>query len=151
MRSQDQDQKSFDQLRAAERQQSQLLQQINKLDQEQSQEINNLEQENSELAQRLERLQSVNSQLEKKLASMAGRKTEPKADKAKDTAKRSPDINLPEPQAAPAKPEPKEPSQSRAIGQMTKSLTAPSASPAFDRISQELQPRQKELDRKSVV
>lgn len=150
MRSQDQDQKSFDQLRAAERQQSQLLKQISQLDQQQSQEIDNLEQENSQLAQRLERLQSVNSQLEKKLASMAGRKTEPKADKATGTAERSPDIDLPEPQAAepraaPAKSEPKEPSQSRAIGQMTKSLTAPSASPAFDRISQELQPRQKEL------
>lgn len=98
MRSQDQDQKSFDQLRAAERQQSQLLQQINKLDQEQSQEINNLEQENSELAQRLEQLQSVNSQLEKKLAAMSGRKIEPKAEPSKTGAATA--LTPPEPSAA---------------------------------------------------
>jgi len=79
MRSQDQDSKSFDQLRQAERKQDQMLSQISKIDQEQEQEIQSLEQQNSTLASRLQQLQSVNSELEKKLASMSGRKAEKKS------------------------------------------------------------------------
>jgi len=78
MRSQDQDQKSFDQIRQAERQQSQILNQINKIDQEQEKEIKDLESQNSGLASRLQQLQSVNSRLEKKLAAMSGRKAKTK-------------------------------------------------------------------------
>lgn len=80
MRSQDQDQKSFDQIRQAERQQNQMLDKINQLDQEQAQEIQGLETQNSGLAKRLQQLQSVNSQLEKKLAAMSGRKLDKKSD-----------------------------------------------------------------------
>lgn len=80
MRSQEQDQRTFDQLRQAERQQANLLSQINKLDQQQDQDINDLEDQNSTLARRLQQLQTVNSELEKKIAAMSGRRTEP-ADK----------------------------------------------------------------------
>jgi hypothetical protein len=80
MRSQDQDQKSFDQIRQAERQQNQMLDKINQLDQEQAQEIQGLETQNSGLAKRLQQLQSVNNQLEKKLAAMSGRKLDKKSD-----------------------------------------------------------------------
>lgn len=79
MRSQEQDQKSFDQIRQAERRQNQMLSKINQIDQEQEQEIKDLEQQNSGLAQRLQQLQSVNSNLEKKLAAMSGRKLDKKS------------------------------------------------------------------------
>jgi predicted nucleic acid-binding Zn-ribbon protein len=79
MRSQEQDQKSFDQIRQAERRQNQMLSKINQIDQEQEQEIKDLEQQNSGLAQRLQQLQSVNSNLEKKLAAMSGRKSDKKS------------------------------------------------------------------------
>jgi hypothetical protein len=79
MRSQDQDSKSFDQLRQAERKQDQMLGQIAKIDQEQEQEIQGLENQNSTLASRLQQLQNVNGELEKKLAAMSGRKAEKKS------------------------------------------------------------------------
>jgi len=79
MRSQDEDQKSFDQIRQAERKQDQMLSQINKIDQEQEQEIQGLEQQNSGLAGRLQQLQNVNSELEKKLAAMSGRRADKKS------------------------------------------------------------------------
>jgi hypothetical protein len=75
IRSQEQDQKSFDQLRDAERKQQQMLDQMSKLDQRQDQEIDDLENANNSLSQRIQQLQSVNSELEKKLASMSGRKS----------------------------------------------------------------------------
>lgn len=78
MRSQEQDQKSFDQIRQAERQQDQMLDQIAQLDQSQTQEIQSLEKQNSGLASRLQQLQAVNDNLEKKLAAMSGRKTKTK-------------------------------------------------------------------------
>lgn len=89
MRSQEQDQKSFDQLRAAERKQQELLDKITNLDQRQDQEIDDLENANSSLAQRIQQLQSVNSELEKKLAGMTGRKAKPA--KALDTVAFEPD------------------------------------------------------------
>jgi hypothetical protein len=79
MRSQEQDQKSFDQLRDAERKQQQILNQINKMDQRQDQEIDDLENANSSLSQRIQQLQAVNTELEKKLAGMSGRKAKPSA------------------------------------------------------------------------
>jgi hypothetical protein len=82
MRSQDQDSKSFDQLRQAERKQDQMLGQIAKIDQEQEQEIQGLEQQNSGLASRLQQLQNVNSELEKKLAAMSGRRADKKSSAA---------------------------------------------------------------------
>lgn len=149
MRSQDQDQKSLDQLQQAERKQDQMLSQINKIDREQEQEIQDLEQQNSTLAQRLQQLQNVNSQLEKKLASMSGRKQKRLADKSEPVptiaSNPLPAAAAPAPATQP-EPAPKsEPTTSRAIGQVAKTLAAPTASPAFDRMSQELQPRQKEL------
>ena len=77
MRSQEQDQKAFDQLRAAERQQADLLGQISKLDQRQDQEINDLEGQNNTLARRLQQLAAVNQALEKKIAAMSGSRKEP--------------------------------------------------------------------------
>jgi len=79
MRSQDQDQKSFDQMRQTERKQDQMLGQIAKIDQEQEKEINDLDNQNSTLASRLQQLQNVNGELEKKLAAMSGRKAEKKS------------------------------------------------------------------------
>jgi hypothetical protein len=82
MRSQDQDQQSFDQIRQTERQQDKLLGKISRIDQEQEKEIQDLGQQNSGLAARLQQLQSVNSQLEKKLAAMSGRKLDKKSNVA---------------------------------------------------------------------
>jgi LysM repeat protein len=82
MRSQDQDQQAFDQMRQAERKQDQMLAQIDQIDQEQNTEISDLENQNSTLSSRLRQLQNVNSQLEKKLASMSGRKSEKKSSAA---------------------------------------------------------------------
>jgi hypothetical protein len=82
MRGQDQDQKTFDQIRQAERRQDQMLSQISKIDQQQEKEIDDLENQNSGLAQRLQQLQSVNSELEKKLAAMTGRRAEKKSSAA---------------------------------------------------------------------
>ena len=79
MRSQDQDQQAFDQLRQAERKQDQMLGQIAKIDQEQEKEINDLDNQNSTLASRLQQLQNVNGELEKKLAAMSGRRAEKKS------------------------------------------------------------------------
>jgi hypothetical protein len=163
MRSQDQDQKSFDQIRRAERQQDQMLGKINQIDQEQEQEIQSLEQQNSGLGARLQQLQSVNSQLEKKLAAMSGRKekrkdstgpssvsTSPAAPSVSATspATAGPDTVTPEPTASPvinrmAQDLTAEPSTSRAIGQVAKTLSPPST--AIDQMAQQLQPRQKEL------
>jgi hypothetical protein len=95
MRSQDQDQKSFDQIRQAERKQDQMLSKINQIDQEQAQEIQGLEKQNSGLAQRLGQLQSVNSQLEKKLAAMSGRKLDKKPDTTDTTDTPSIPMSIP--------------------------------------------------------
>lgn len=100
MRSQEQDQKSFDQIRQAERRQDQMLSQINKIDQEQAQELQGLEQQNSGLSQRLQQLQSVNSELEKKLAAMSGRRT----DKKNKAAPAEPVAKEPETKIAPVEP-----------------------------------------------
>jgi cobalamin biosynthesis Mg chelatase CobN len=118
MRSQEQDQKSFDQIRQAERKQDQMLSKINQIDQEQEQEIQDLEQQNSGLAQRLQQLQSVNSKLEKKLAAMSGRKT-----KSKDS---SPDTigTVGEPIAPKSSPTTVEPATTKV---KTKNKTAPNA------------------------
>lgn len=150
MRSQDQDSKSFDQLRQAERKQDQMLGQISKIDQEQEQEIQNLEDQNSTLASRLKQLQNVNNELEKKLAAMSGRRAEKKS-----TAKDAPAI-APAPISAPTKTaEPTvttkkkttkaEPTTSKAIGQIAKTLAPTPPSAAIDQMAQQLQPRQKEL------
>lgn len=74
MRSQEQDQKSLDQIRDIDQQQDRMLKQIDSIDQQQNNEIAGLDQQNSSLIKRLQQLQSVNSQLEKKLAAMSGRK-----------------------------------------------------------------------------
>ena len=166
MRGQEQDQKTFDQIRQTERQQNQMLAQIDKIDQEQEQEINDLEDQNSTLSKRLQQLQNVNSQLEKKLAAMSGRKEKRRADKTEPAPEPTADIPVPtvtkaEP-SSDAKAKEPEPTTSRAIGRMAKDLTAeptkskaiaqvakslspsePSA--AIDQMAQQLQPRQKEL------
>jgi hypothetical protein len=150
MRSQEQDQKSFDQIRQAERRQNQMLDQIAQLDQSQTQEIQSLEKQNSGLASRLQQLQAVNDNLEKKLAAMSGRKPKAVASEPATISKAVEPVvsTIPAPasapvQSAPAKP--KQPTTSPAIGQVAKALSGPATSPAFDRMSQELQPRQKEL------
>lgn len=164
MRSQEQDQKSFDQIRQAERKQDQMLSQISKIDQEQEQEIKDLENQNSTLSRRLQQLQSVNNDLEKKLAAMSGRKQKRKSDydtsvgSTTSTSTVPPTVNPPaakpgrdadEPTTSPAigrmaQDLTAEPSKSKALGQMTKALTkAPST--AIDQMAQQLQPRQKEL------
>lgn len=162
MRSQEQDQTAFSQLRQAERKQDQMLSQISKIDQEQEQEIQSLDNQNSTLAKRLQQLQSVNSELEKKLAAMSGRKekrkgatssgssstTVPTATAAASTTE--PDTITPEPTASPvigrmAQDLTAEPSKSKALGQMAKTLAPPAPSAAIDQMTQQLQPRQKEL------
>jgi len=150
MRSQDQDSKSFDQLRQAERKQDQMLGQIAKIDQEQEQEIKGLENQNSTLASRLQQLQNVNGELEKKLAAMSGRKAEKKSktDTAITPAVAPTATTEPiAPVAKKAKTEPKKiaPTTSNAIGQMAKTLAPPAPSAAIDQMAQQLQPRQKEL------
>jgi hypothetical protein len=102
MRSQEQDQKSFDQIRQAERRQDQMLSQINKIDQDQAQELQGLEKQNSGLSQRLQQLQSVNSELEKKLAAMSGRLTDKKNKAAPASAE--PVAKEPETKIAPVEP-----------------------------------------------
>lgn len=79
MRSQEQDQKSLDQIRDIDQQQDRMLNQIDRIDQQQNDEIAGLEDQNSSLTKRLQQLQSVNNQLEKKLASMSGRKADKKS------------------------------------------------------------------------
>jgi len=149
MRSQDQDSKSFDQLRRAERKQDQMLGQIAKIDQEQGQEIQDLENQNSSLASRLQQLQNVNNDLEKKLAAMSGRraeKTSKSADVSTTLAPVSTSTKAATPKAtAKKKTADVEPTTSKAIGQIAKTLAPDASSLAFDRMSQELQPRQKEL------
>ena len=163
MRSQDQDSKSFDQIRQAERRQDQMLSKINRIDQEQEQEIQGLEDQNSTLSSRLQQLQNVNNNLEKKLAAMSGRKEKRKdstgpssvstsptrtSGSATSPAAAGPDTVTPEPTASPvinrmAQDLTAEPSTSRAIGQVAKTLSPPST--AIDQMAQQLQPRQKEL------
>lgn len=150
MRSQDQDSKSFDQLRQAERKQDQMLGQISKIDQEQEQEIQDLETQNTTLAGRLQQLQSVNSELEKKLAAMSGRKADKKSNATNTSVAPAPASAKTEPISPAtkkaAKPNAKvEPTTSKAIGQIANTLSPTPASPAFDRMAQDLQPRQKEL------
>jgi len=125
MRSQDEDQKSFDQIRQAERQQDQMLSQIAKIDQEQEQEIQGLEQQNSTLANRLQQLQNVNSKLEKKLADMSGRKSEKKS---KSTSAAAPttaagSVNIAEPKSEP-KTEPKAKSKSTTAPKVSYKINA---------------------------
>jgi len=165
MRSQDQDQKAFDQLRQAERKQDQMLGQIAKIDQEQEQEIQDIENQNSTLSSRLQQLQNVNGELEKKLAAMSGRKEKRKADQeqTKATAEPAATVNVKAPKdATPAKEKPKaktakapepiaaktkskvtQPITSKAIDQVAQTLTP--ADNAISRMVPQLEPRQKEL------
>jgi len=163
MRSQEQDQTAFGQLRQAERKQDQMLSQISKIDQEQEKEIQSLDNQNSSLASRLQQLQNVNSELEKKLAAMSGRKKEKRKDKSATAPEPSlstapatpatgsttePDNITPEPSASPvigrmAQDLTAEPSKSKAIGQIARTLSPPSS--AIDQMAQQLKPRQKEL------
>ena len=151
MRSQDQDSKSFDQLRQAERKQDQMLSQISKIDQEQEQEIQDLETQNSTLASRLQQLQNVNGELEKKLAAMSGRRADKKSKTDTATAPAPAPVSAKTGPISPAtkkaaKPKAKaQPSTSKAIGQIAKTLAPPAPSAAIDQMAQQLQPKQKEL------
>jgi hypothetical protein len=150
MRSQDQDSKSFDQLRQAERKQDQMLGQISKIDQEQEQEIQDLETQNTTLASRLQKLQNVNGELEKKLAAMSGRRADKKSTTTNAPAIAPAPVSTPtraaEPTVATKKKTTKaEPTTSKAIGQIANTLAPTPPSAAIDQIAQQLQPRQKEL------
>jgi hypothetical protein len=148
MRSQDEDQKSFDQLRQAERKQDQMLGQIAKIDQEQEQEIQGLEQQNSSLASRLQQLQNVNGELEKKLAAMSGRRADNKSSAADVPVTLAPTSSkIPDPIAAKTKTKTKtkvtQPTTSKAISQVAQTLTPPDN--PISRMVPQLEPRQKEL------
>jgi small-conductance mechanosensitive channel len=133
MRSQEQDQKSFDQLRAAERQQANLLNQINQLDQQQDNDIDDLEDQNITLARRLQQLQNVNSELEKKIAGMTGRRAK-SADKP-DTV--VPGTTAGSPAVSAATPKPKKSKTKKAKAQIgakkpdVAALPTPTASAAL--------------------
>jgi len=130
MRSQDEDQKSFDQIRQAERKQDQMLDQIAKIDQEQEQEIQGLEQQNSGLASRLQQLQNVNSELEKKLAAMSGRKAEKKSKSDSAAAPAPTSAKAPQPVTKkPAKSKSKPTPQKSAMKSTAAQLAAPKADP----------------------
>lgn len=172
MRSQEQDQQAFDQIRQAERKQDSLLNQINKIDQEQEQEINDLENQNSGLARRLQQLQNVNSELEKKLAAMSGRRSEKtsSAEPMPTSSKAEPAVVAPKSKPAKGKkvktkapaPKPTAKSQPRlsappapsAMSQVAKQLTTQNPEvlePDFtDTVSDEL-PRFRKIDTTKAV
>jgi LysM repeat protein len=137
MRSQEQDQKSLDQIRDIDRQQDLMLKQIDRIDQQQNDEIAGLEDQNSSLTKRLQQLQSVNSQLEKKLANMSGRREKASSEKEKVSSEpistgvvfKSPSATTePKAKSKPkaAKTTPKEPS---AMKSTAAQLAAPKADP----------------------
>ena len=137
MRSQEQDQKSIDQIRDIDQQQDRMLKQIDRIDQQQNNEIAGLEDQNTGLTKRLQQLQSVNSQLEKKLANMSGRREKASSEKEKVSSEpistgvgfKSPTATTePKTKSKPkaAKTTPKEPS---AMKSTAAQLAAPKADP----------------------
>lgn len=141
LQGQEQDQKSFDQLRNAERKQQQMLNQISKLDQRQDQEIDDLENANSALSQRIQQLQSVNSELEKKLASMSGRKSKaekpagitvigPDRSAVATTTPAAKDTSEPAKQPAVRKPTPRRFKKSTGIPRIKSAVPSKAAEPA---------------------
>jgi len=129
IRSQDQDSKSFDQLRQVERKQDQMLGQITKIDQEQEQEIQALDSQNNTMAQRLQQLQSVNSNLEKKLAAMSGRKADKKSGAADVAVAPAPVATKTEPTAPKTKAKVKSQPAKSSMKSTAKQLAAPKEDP----------------------